>query len=154
MCFGPICPSSMFPCAMLIHDTLDIFQVSHTSFNFSRINISRQLMKVMELILKFRQELITSKMCRMSIVTTNKHVHLGFNLVKVQFLCRIYRFSYNCEFYFFLQLKHKAIQVFHFFSTKVELVLIGKRKYGERSNKHNSRKCESKQNNFCGNLHS
>ncbi len=32
--------------------------------------------------------------------------------------------------------------------------MIEERKHGKQSNKHDSRKCENKQNNFCGNLHS
>ncbi len=42
LCFGPI--HAPWP----IHDALDLFQLSHTSYNFRRTIVSRQLMKVME----------------------------------------------------------------------------------------------------------
>jgi hypothetical protein len=48
LCFGPIEPFSMFPQAILIHDTLDLFQFSHISFNFHQTTLLGQLMKVME----------------------------------------------------------------------------------------------------------
>jgi hypothetical protein len=48
LCFNPICPSFVFPHAIPIHHTLDLFQLSHVGSNFHRTILSRQLMKVME----------------------------------------------------------------------------------------------------------
>jgi hypothetical protein len=48
LCFSPMCPSSMFPHAIPIHDILDLFQLFNTLSNFHWITLSRQLMKVME----------------------------------------------------------------------------------------------------------
>jgi len=46
--FWPHLPIFRVPLVIPIHDTLNIFQFSHTSFNFWWITILRQLMKVME----------------------------------------------------------------------------------------------------------
>jgi hypothetical protein len=40
------------------------------------------------------------------------------------------------------------------FNTKAKLIMIEERKHGKQNNRHDSRKYENKQNNFCGDLHS
>jgi hypothetical protein len=45
---GPMHLSFMFPHVIPIHDVLDLFQLSHVSFNFCWIILLKKLMKIME----------------------------------------------------------------------------------------------------------